>query len=181
MEVRKFALGKETERKGIGLSEYVLTLVSSPEDVGKGDGQMDSRVYSFLLTPRAIERVLLLGFGVCMDSFLFILTVLPLRILDSLRKRKLTSDVVRGLLVLGTVVFLLQLEASRIYHFVRGQAAIKLYVIYNVLEFSDRLFASLGADLFEVLFPPLPFTQHGNVVHSTCWRSPTAAYMPLVF
>jgi hypothetical protein len=43
-------------------------------------------------------------------------------------------------------------DASRMYHWIRGQAAIKLYVIYNVLEVSDRLFAAIGQDVLECLF-----------------------------
>jgi hypothetical protein len=38
------------------------------------------------------------------------------------------------------------------YHWIRGQAAIKLYVIYNVLEVSDRLLAAIGQDVLECLF-----------------------------
>jgi len=38
------------------------------------------------------------------------------------------------------------------YHNIRGQAAIKLYVIYNVLEVSDRLLAAIGQDILECLF-----------------------------
>ncbi|GAB7363454.1 hypothetical protein MBLNU230_g3727t1 [Neophaeotheca triangularis] len=43
-------------------------------------------------------------------------------------------------------------DASRMYHSIRGQAAIKLYVIYNVLEVFDRLFSALGQDVLECLF-----------------------------
>lgn len=43
-------------------------------------------------------------------------------------------------------------DASRMYHGIRGQAAIKLYVIYNVLEVCDRLFSALGQDVLECLF-----------------------------
>lgn len=43
-------------------------------------------------------------------------------------------------------------DASRMYHSIRGQAAIKLYVIYNVLEVCDRLFSALGQDVLECLF-----------------------------
>lgn len=63
----------------------------------------------------------------------------------------------------------MKLDASRMYHSIRGQATIKLYVIYNVLEvrrlgFSltrlmlmcfqvcDKLFSALGQDIFECLF-----------------------------
>jgi hypothetical protein len=38
------------------------------------------------------------------------------------------------------------------YHNIRGQAAIKLYVIYNVLEVGDRLLSAIGQDVLECLF-----------------------------
>jgi len=47
---------------------------------------------------------------------------------------------------------MVRLDASRMYHSIRGQAAIKLYVIYNVLEVGDRLFSALGQDILECLF-----------------------------
>ncbi|KAE8453265.1 hypothetical protein EG329_011332 [Mollisiaceae sp. DMI_Dod_QoI] len=43
-------------------------------------------------------------------------------------------------------------DASRMYHSIRGQAAIKLYVIFNVLEVFDKLLAALGQDILECLF-----------------------------
>jgi hypothetical protein len=47
---------------------------------------------------------------------------------------------------------LMWFDASRMYHSIRGQAAIKLYVIYNVLEVFDRLLSALGQDVLECLF-----------------------------
>lgn len=46
----------------------------------------------------------------------------------------------------------MHLDASRMYHSIRGQSAIKLYVIYNGLEVGDRLLSALGQDLSECLF-----------------------------
>jgi hypothetical protein len=46
----------------------------------------------------------------------------------------------------------MNLDASRMYHFIRAQSAIKLYVIYNILEVSDRLLSALGQDILECLF-----------------------------
>lgn len=79
------------------------------------------------------------------------------------------ADILKGLLVLFSCTILMYFDASRMYHSIRGQAAIKLYVIYNVLEVSilrfllqaktdstiqvcDRLFSALGQDVFECLF-----------------------------
>ncbi|KAL4953291.1 eukaryotic membrane protein family-domain-containing protein [Aspergillus filifer] len=62
------------------------------------------------------------------------------------------ADILKGLLMITTCTVLMWFDASRMYHWIRGQAAIKLYVIYNVLEVSDRLFAAIGQDVLECLF-----------------------------
>lgn len=49
-------------------------------------------------------------------------------------------------------MILMKLDASRMYHSIRGQAAIKLYVIFNALEVFDKLLAALGQDILECLF-----------------------------
>ena len=64
------------------------------------------------------------------------------------------ADLLRGLLILASCTLLLHFDASRMYHSIRGQSAIKLYVIYNVLEVFDKLFSALGQDILEVLFSP---------------------------
>ena len=46
------------------------------------------------------------------------------------------ADLLKGLLFIFSCLFLTHLDASRMYHNIRGQATIKLYVIYNVLEVS---------------------------------------------
>lgn len=62
------------------------------------------------------------------------------------------ADFLKGLLIITTCLILLRLDASRMYHWVRGQAAIKLYVIYNLLEVCDRLLSAIGQDVLECLF-----------------------------
>ena len=49
------------------------------------------------------------------------------------------ADILKGLLMISTCLILMRFDASRVYHWIRGQAAIKLYVIYNVLEVRDPL------------------------------------------
>jgi hypothetical protein len=62
------------------------------------------------------------------------------------------ADLLQGLLIVFSCILLMQFDASRIYHAIRGQSAMKLYVIYNVLEVFDRLFSALGQDIIECLF-----------------------------
>ncbi|ROT43832.1 DUF747-domain-containing protein [Sodiomyces alkalinus F11] len=61
------------------------------------------------------------------------------------------ADILLGGVIILSSLFLMRLDASRMYHVIRGQDAIKLYVIYNVLEVGDRLLSALGQDVFECL------------------------------
>ncbi|TKA27386.1 hypothetical protein B0A50_04998 [Salinomyces thailandicus] len=74
------------------------------------------------------------------------------------------ADILQGLLIIATCAVLMRFDASRMYHFVRGQSAIKLYVIYNVLEVFDRLFSAIGQDILECLFSKetLERDEHGR-------------------
>ncbi|WZH47304.1 eukaryotic membrane protein family-domain-containing protein [Fusarium acuminatum] len=62
------------------------------------------------------------------------------------------ADLLRGAVIICSSMTLMTLDASRMYHFIRAQSAIKLYVIYNILEVGDRLLSALGQDILECLF-----------------------------
>lgn len=62
------------------------------------------------------------------------------------------ADLLQGCVILCSSIALMSLDASRMYHFIRAQSAIKLYVIYNILEVGDRLLSALGQDILECLF-----------------------------
>lgn len=62
------------------------------------------------------------------------------------------ADLLQGAVIICSSIALMNLDASRMYHFIRAQSAIKLYVIYNILEVSDRLLSALGQDILECLF-----------------------------
>jgi Eukaryotic membrane protein family len=62
------------------------------------------------------------------------------------------ADLLKGLLVILGSIFMMQLDPSIMYHNIRGQSAVKLYVIYNALEVSDKLLSSIGQDIMECLF-----------------------------
>ena len=57
-----------------------------------------------------------------------------LRSIPSLLLPDHKADILTGLLIIISCTILMRYDASRMYHSIRGQAAIKLYVIYNVLE-----------------------------------------------
>ncbi|EPE02140.1 transmembrane anterior posterior transformation 1 [Ophiostoma piceae UAMH 11346] len=62
------------------------------------------------------------------------------------------ADLLQGAVIVCSALALMNLDASRMYHFIRAQSAVKLYVIYNLVEVGDRLLSALGQDVFECLF-----------------------------
>lgn len=55
-------------------------------------------------------------------------------------------------LFMGALAGLQFLDMSRIYHHIRGQEMIKLYVIISMVEIFDRLLCSFGQDVLDSLY-----------------------------
>ncbi|KAF9227448.1 DUF747-domain-containing protein [Gyrodon lividus] len=125
------------------------------------------RVSNFLSIPLAIEKIIGFGFILCLDSFIYTFTIQPIRFVLAVFRflyNLLTfsrshlppsqkADILRTLLVVVSITLLIPLtDASKIYHSIRGQDTIKLYVIFNSLEIADRLCASIGQDILDCLF-----------------------------
>ncbi|GMS78931.1 hypothetical protein PENTCL1PPCAC_1106 [Pristionchus entomophagus] len=119
------------------------------------------KVYAFLQIPYELEQFLLYGLLQCIDAFAYLFTFLPIRFVMSLvgfvtRQRRWTATETCDLLKVGIIVscsFVMQfVDTSMVYHMVRSQAVIKLYMFYNMLEVGDKLFSSLGQDILESLF-----------------------------
>ncbi|KAI0004411.1 DUF747-domain-containing protein [Xylariaceae sp. FL0662B] len=62
------------------------------------------------------------------------------------------ADLLQGAILICSSMALMNLDASRMYHSIRAQSSMKLYVIYNMLEVGDRLLSALGQDILECLF-----------------------------
>ncbi|KDQ21929.1 hypothetical protein BOTBODRAFT_26332 [Botryobasidium botryosum FD-172 SS1] len=125
------------------------------------------RVGNFLSVPVAVEKIISFGFILCFDSFLHTFTILPIRFVLAIFRLTLNTfswsrpslppsqkaDILRMLLLVISMAILIPLtDASKIYHSIRGQDTIKLYVIFNALEIADRLFTSIGQDIIDCLF-----------------------------
>ncbi|KAI8442658.1 eukaryotic membrane protein family-domain-containing protein, partial [Phakopsora pachyrhizi] len=140
------------------------------------------RITNFLNVPTLIKKMIIFGFFICLDSFLLVLTILPFKFFFSLWKLRLflgidenrskkalrlgvlnKIDLIQGSLIIKASVILHHItDASRMYHSVRGQDNIKLYVIFNVLEIADRLCCSFGQDILDSLFSPLTLGRRVN-------------------
>ncbi|CDZ98162.1 Predicted membrane protein [Phaffia rhodozyma] len=130
------------------------------------------RVSNFIQVPLAIEKLITFGSLVCLDSFLYVFTILPIRSFialcvllenywSALVKRKPRRhlaptqriDIIKFLLVLFSCVILIWgTDASYIYHSIRGQDSIKLVVIFGAFEIADKLCCAFGQDVLDSLF-----------------------------
>lgn len=122
------------------------------------------RVYDTIFRlPWRCELIINVGFFVCLDSFLSLVTIMPARLLVTSWKhmkarqfRSLSaaelSDIGCFIALICGVILLQQTDISLIYHMIRGQGTIKLYVVYNVLEIFDKLCQSFGGDVLQTLF-----------------------------
>lgn len=126
-----------------------------------------------LKVPLYLERVIIFGMLMCLDSFLYTFTILPLRGLLAIwrlrfvkgsRSTARKGDAVKCIVLLVVLYALTQLDTSRIYHNIRGQAAIKLYVMFNVLEIADKLFCAIGQDILEGLLSLTTLTSNGRLI-----------------
>ncbi|XP_027863984.1 transmembrane anterior posterior transformation protein 1 homolog isoform X2 [Xiphophorus couchianus] len=126
------------------------------------------RVYTCMRIPKELEKLMIFGFFLCADAFLYIFTLLPLRVLLALL-RLLTlpccgfsgsrllqpaqvCDMLKGLILVLCFSLMHYVDYSMMYHLIRGQSVIKLYIIYNMLEVADRLFSSFGQDILDALY-----------------------------
>lgn len=155
----------EVKPRSMTLWSYLLLELASQKNEAFSEEKSEQLV-NFTRVPLYLERVITFGTLMCLDSFLHFFTILPLRFifaLYTLCKNTLTgdktrlpmsrkADVIKGFMFALILSLLLQLDTSKIYHIIRGQSAVKLYVMFNVLEIADKLFSALGQDILECLF-----------------------------
>ncbi|XP_030047074.1 transmembrane anterior posterior transformation protein 1 homolog isoform X2 [Microcaecilia unicolor] len=118
--------------------------------------------------PRELEKLMVFGYFLCLDAFLYVFTLLPLRVLLALIRfitlpccglsdRRVLQpaqvcDILKGVILVICYFMMHYVDYSMMYHLIRGQSVIKLYIIYNMLEVADRLFSSFGQDILDALY-----------------------------
>lgn len=165
-EVSEGAAAFERLGAEFSFARFVSSEVNLKQDVVNPDQRFPplSRVYNFLTLPLYLERFLAFGFLLCLDMLLFHVTFQPwratyalLRLLAPVRCRRVRLnkrqrlDLLHAVIVAWTLVFLSAVDMSRVYHYIRGQSVLKLYVLFNMLQIVDRLCTSFGEDILEAL------------------------------
>jgi hypothetical protein len=157
------------------VASYLYSEIFGIGEPGHLEPDAVSNIHNFLHVPYKLETLIEFGFVICLDSFLFVLTFLPLRVFFSLlalfgdclmSTKNLMSgnkifqnfhrthayDLMRGLLLVLGCWGLHFLNMSRVYHFIRGQTMIKLYAITGMFEIFDKLLCTFGQDAFDSLY-----------------------------
>lgn len=185
---------------------------SDDEDIKLEKLKHYKHIDNFVISPYKFEQFVWLGIFLCLDSFLYVLTYLPIRVTysffillksipyfflhflyenyfyiknviyknidtnnkkknDILKKLKKNNkylkfitkynifsfhrtqayDLIRGITLTISLFILTQVNMSIIYHYIRMQNVVKLYVLTSMLEIVDKLVSSLGADIGEQL------------------------------
>ncbi|XP_073998628.1 protein TAPT1 homolog isoform X1 [Rhodnius prolixus] len=127
------------------------------------------KVYSFMKIPREVEKFMIYGFMQCTDSFLFVYTFLPIRFVlavwtlikrpfqvcfgsESALNPAQICDILKGCILVICSFLISYVDTSIMYHLIKSQSVIKLYIFYNMLEVGDRLFSAFGQDVIDALF-----------------------------
>lgn len=132
------------------------------------------KIHTFMRIPREVESFIFYGVMQCADSFLYIHTFLPVRYLFAVwaviyrsirscfglrrtRFKLLTPaevcDLLKGTIyIMVAVIMIYGIDNNRIYHIIKTQSIIKLYLFYNMLEVGDRLLSAFGQDAIDALF-----------------------------
>ncbi|XP_015433723.1 PREDICTED: protein TAPT1 homolog [Dufourea novaeangliae] len=178
---KKYTRFKTTKQssKSVPLIQFLQTELTRGYQLEYDEERFSARrekIYSFMKIPREVEKFMVYGFLQCADSFLFVYTFLPLRFAmalwtvitrllwrclgkerDNLRvgKRRLRPaeicDLLKGFLVICCWIATWKVDTSMMYHLVKSQSVIKLYIFYNMLEVGDRLFSAFGQDTIDAL------------------------------
>ncbi|KAK9303209.1 hypothetical protein QLX08_004988 [Tetragonisca angustula] len=166
-------------RQGVSLAQFLRAELTRGYQLENDEESFSARrekLYSFLKIPKEVEKFMAYGFLQCADSFLFVYTFLPLRFMMALwtvvtrplwhclgKKRDLRvgerclrpaemCDLLKGIVVVTCWAATWKVDTSMMYHLVKSQSVIKLYIFYNMLEVGDRLCSVFGQDIIDALF-----------------------------
>lgn len=138
--------GGQPQPHAFRLSDFFYKEIFGVHDIKQTDEMHQERVQNFLVVPYNIEQMFLFGVFLALDSFLYVFTYLPLRILFAcgcavtssfhtrVFRRTHFYDLMVAVIISVATFVLWRVDMSRVYHAIRGQAMIKLYVLFTMIE-----------------------------------------------
>ncbi|GMM56067.1 Emp65 protein [Maudiozyma humilis] len=157
------------EKRHNGIAEWLRRLDEHPlrateplvgQELRERARQEMEQLGNMVRIPLRIEQFMAFTLLASLDCFLYYFTVLPIKIVvgvswgrhnNALRLSRTYRERVTLLLILCVSIGLSQLDTSKVYHRIKRQSAMKLYMLFSVLEVADKMLASLGQSLLGVL------------------------------
>ena len=156
------------------MKEYIindLLNIDSRHQDGSATEDIDANMEEFLRIPFKLENLMWFSLAVCTDSFLYVWTLLPLKaiwgfvcllctiarpgkgIKGIMFHRRHLYALIQCILVWFVFYHVLRpISIGKLYHWIRGQAMLKLYVLIAIVEVFDRLLCSFGQDAWDSLY-----------------------------
>uniref|UniRef100_A0A7S4EE94 Uncharacterized protein n=1 Tax=Pseudo-nitzschia australis TaxID=44445 RepID=A0A7S4EE94_9STRA len=160
---------KHQKKKSSMKSKWLDYLDSVQESNYDTDKQMEE----FVKVPSAVEALLGFGVWISVDTFLYTLTMLPIRFAYSIFLliawvyKKGTGRAMGSFqfhrhnsyhIIQVTIIYVIYeyvlkpINISILYHWIRSQSMVKLYLVVAMVEVFDRLMCSLGQDCLDSLY-----------------------------
>ncbi|KAG9510905.1 Transmembrane anterior posterior transformation protein 1, partial [Fragariocoptes setiger] len=61
-------------------------------------------------------------------------------------------DLLKGIIIISATMLISYVDTSILYHIIKSQSVIKLYIFFNMLEVADKLLSTFGCDILDALF-----------------------------
>ncbi|KAL7306414.1 hypothetical protein TKK_0001831 [Trichogramma kaykai] len=165
------------QKSRVSLKQFVYEELTRNYELKHDEERYSARrekIYSFIKIPKEAEIFMWYGFLQCADSFLYVYTFLPIRFVmalwalitrpfkyfftkdkrqgkDKILRPAEICDLLKGIIVVCCWILTWEVDTSMMYHLVKSQSVIKLYIFYNMLEVGDRLFSAFGQDAIDAL------------------------------
>lgn len=134
-----------------------------------------------LISTFKLERFVWYGIALCSDQLLSLAVLLPMRVclqfmplllqvgnFGQTRNQRFTADICLAVIIITSLVCSVHMiSAAQIYHAIRLQTFMKLYVVINIAEVVDRLLCSMGNDMFDLLGDSILRNNVGKIVFRT--------------
>ena len=182
--------GEQSEdvEKVFSLKKFLKIEILGIGEFGNAQAEAVEKIDNFFSVPWKFEMMILFGCCAALDSFIYMITYLPIRFVysflllcleiitrtfrlggswvlsfndsnnDGLKSRNIffhrahAYDLIRGVLLFVSVCVVSLLDMSQVYHYIKMQTTVKLYVLTAMMEILDKLLFSFGQDAFDSLF-----------------------------
>ncbi|CEP63072.1 Emp65p LALA0_S07e01772g [Lachancea lanzarotensis] len=102
-----------------------------------------------------MEKLMAFSLLACLNCFLYYFTVFPARLIYSCFDRKRVQNTRKEFIMLFVIAcasaILLKVDTSQVYHRIKGQSAMKLYMMFGVLDMCDKMLSSFGQSVLLVV------------------------------